>query len=76
MNTDTLDGFEIDGFEKHFNSVGRGKGIATYYRSGYALSMDINCAQYQMTKISTDCHDIINVYRSGGAVTDNFKKDL
>ena len=76
MNTDTLDGFEIDGFEKHFNSVGRGKGIATYYRSGYALSMDINCAQYQMTKISTDCHDIINVYRSGGAATDNFKRDL
>ena len=71
-----MDGFAIEGFQKHFNSVGRGKGIATYYRSCYELITEINQTQYQMTKIGNGNQDVINVYRSGGAASENFKMDL
>ena len=76
LNLDTVDGFAIEGFQKHFNSVGRGKGIATYYRSCYELITEINQTQYQMTKIGNGNQDVINVYRSGGAASENFKMDL
>ena len=52
--------------EKHLNSVGHGKGIATYFISCYSFTMDVKTENYQMTKITSVSQDIINVYRPAG----------
>ena len=38
--------------------------------------IDVQCEKYQMSKLSSDSQDIINIYRSEGAQSDDFKKDL
>ena len=76
LNPSDTDGFEIEGFVKHLNSVGCGKGIATYCKVHFTSCVDVKCDKYQMTKISSDSRDIINIYRSGGAPSENFKNDL
>ena len=65
-----------NGWKQHNNSVGRGKGISTLYNSLYTMKVDVSNPQYQMTKVSSSSMDIINVYRSEGAVTSSFLEDL
>ena len=76
LNVGMTEDFEMDGFTNHFNSTGRGKGIATFYKPCYNHVMDVSCEKYQMTKISSDSTDIINIYRSADASTEEFKKHL
>ena len=57
-------------------ALGGGKGIATFYRPCYKHIIDVCCEKYQMTKISSESTDIINVYRSEGAQSADFMKDL
>ena len=64
------------GWEQHNNSVGKGKGIATFYTENYKWVEDITEPLYQFTKLGSEQLDIINVYRSEGAETKNFLKDL
>ena len=59
--------FQINGFNTHFNSIRRGKGILTYFTEKYSLVEDIKENIYQITKISSIEQDIINVYRSSNA---------
>ena len=66
----------LDGWEQHVNSVGRGKGIITCYKTQYSWDRNITRAKYQLTKIISNSQDIINVYRSAGANDDNFIEDL
>ena len=42
---------EDKGFEQHNNSVGRGKGISTFYKSDYTVEKDVTKPNYQMTKL-------------------------
>ena len=66
---------EMDGFTAHFNSAGRGKGVATYYREAFTFAVDVCEPTYQMTKIQSPQLSIINVYRSSnGGIT--FMRDL
>ena len=60
----------------HFNSVGKGKGIATYYNSTYTVSKSVTSETYQMTRVSSEFEDIINVYRSECSRTSDFIKSL
>ena len=62
--------------KNHLNSGGLGKGITTYYCDSYVFKMDVTEDKYQMTKISSRTQDIINVYRSAGASSSLFVKDL
>ena len=55
---------EINGYQAHFNSVGNGKGVATYFREDYALIQDIKKPNYQMTMVASKVLNIINIYRS------------
>ena len=64
LKQDQEEGFNIKGMEKHLNSVGHGKGIASYFISCYSF---IKTEKYQLTKITKVSQDIINVYRSAGA---------
>ena len=68
--------YDIDGFKKHFNSVGRGKGIVTYFREKYSFEADIKNEEYQMTKVSSQTVDIINIYRSRNANSNQFLLDF
>ena len=74
-HTNTAD-FKIDGFDLHVNSVGRGRGIATYHKANYCFVEDTKRIDQQMTKISSESQDIINVYRSEGADSSLFIEDL
>ena len=65
-----------DGWKQQNNSVGRGKGIITCYKTEYTWDKDVTMANYQMTKLNSKTQDIINVYRSAGANNDNFIEDL
>ena len=75
LNTNKC-GLEIDGFQLHLNSAGRGKGVATYHKANYAFSQDVTRSNYQMTKISSNSQDIINVYRSTDAPSSQFIDDI
>ena len=68
--------FEVSGWKQHSNSAGRGKGIVTFFKSGFEVERDVTQSRYQMTKITSSSMDIINVYRSSGADTQTFLQDL
>ena len=76
MNDCLHERFEINGFQKHFTSVGHGKGIATYFREIFSFIEDVKNDSYQMTKISSESQDIINVYKSKGATSMDFIGDF
>ena len=64
------------GWKHHCNSVGKGKGIASFFKSNYEVVKDVSRPEYQMTKLESISLDIINVYRSKGASSVQFLKDL
>ena len=49
---------------KHFTSFGKGKGIGTYWKDGFAFQKEICQSNYQMMKITSPEIDVINVYKS------------
>ena len=58
---------EMHGYEFHLNSQGKGKGIATYHKLQKAeFQEDVKKPKFQLSKLSTQDFDIINVYRSSG----------
>ena len=63
-------------FQKHIYGFGRGTGIITYFRSNYSFQADVSDEKYQMTKISSEILDVINVYRSKGANSEKFLDDF
>ena len=73
---DFSDCFEIEGFEREINSVGRGKGIITFYKPVYTTSINVKSDKYQMTKMISETQDIIHIYRSIGASSAEFLNDL
>ena len=72
---DDISNFQIIGFKAHFNSVGKGKGISTYFTNKFSIEEDITESNYQITKIVSEEKDVINVYRSKNAPA-HFLEDL
>ena len=72
---DDISNLQIIGFNAHFNSVGAGKGITTYFNNKFSLEEDITESKYQITKIVSEEKDVINVYRSANAPA-HFLEDL
>ena len=68
--------FDIPGFDKHYNNGGRGKGIATFYRKKYQFIADIKQTLYQITKVSSESTDVLNVYQSAGASISSMINDI
>ena len=67
----------LPGYELHLNNMGEGKGIATYFNTEQAnISTEIKRPKVQMTKLSTQEIDVINVYRSNGADNKEMINDL
>ena len=69
--------YELDGYIGLFNCKGRGKGLATYVRAGkFEHDCDVKMPHFQITKLTTDTMDVINVYRSQEAVFMDVVKSL
>ena len=56
--------YELEGFEVHFNSTGRGKGLATFSKIETTNVMDYNEDKINITKLECDDLDLIAIYRS------------
>ena len=71
LKFDTIDeNLKFPGYELHLNSMGEGKGIATFFKSEEAIiSTDVKKPKMQMTKLKTLEIDIVSVYRSSGGDT-------
>ena len=56
---------EIKGYDLKANGVGRGKGIATYFRPDiFQHCADVKENNFQLTKLTSQSLDVISVYRS------------
>ena len=63
--SDDLEQFQIKGFDKHFNSKGKGKGIAVYFRKSLLQhEFDLKEKYLQISKFKSKLIDIIILYRS------------
>ena len=61
---------QIDEFSLSLNSVGRGKGLAVFFKdSKFQVAKVINCTDIQITKLEGDKLTIIALYRSHGNTT-------
>merc|ERR1712079_914922 len=58
------DAFQFENYVLSLNSRGRGRGIATYFKEPFIEIESINNSDCQITKISSEDIDIINLYRS------------
>ena len=67
--------YQIPNFNSHFNSQGRGKGLATFFPDVFTVEESVGDPQYQISMIVSSKMSIINVYRSEKA-SDNFLKEL
>ena len=69
---------EIQGYQAHFVNQGHGKGVVTYFKDNFKVTGTIKADTYQISKISSETLDVVNVYRNWNENTsqDSFLKDL
>ena len=67
--------YQINNFNIHFNSYGRGKGIVTYFPETFFVEGSVSDSTFQITKIVSTSMCVINVYRSDKA-GDMFLEEL
>ena len=70
------DHLKLPGYFLHLVSQGRGKGVATYHTKEFSISGEVNTDKYQISKVSCNEFDVLNVYRSLGANKADFFRDL
>ena len=56
--------YTLSNFNVCLNSQGRGKGLASYFDSSYDCAINICEKDVQITKVTSEKIDIVNVYRS------------
>ena len=59
--------YQLEGYQAHFTSPGRGKGIATYIKKGLRSIMGIDKfgePNFQLAKVDMKKMDVIGIYRS------------
>ena len=65
-----IEQYDLTEYESNLNSIGRGKGIATYYKNDYKHDKNINSEGISFTKLESDKLDVVAIYRSQeGSVT-------
>ena len=65
LDVDAENLFGLTGYQPHFLNIGKGKGIATYYKKGVVKhEQDLKENNMQITKFTCQDLDIINLYRS------------
>ena len=59
--------YQLEGYRGHFNCQGRGKGLVTYTRGEeWKAEADVKEPLLQISKVSSEKMDVINIYRSQG----------
>ena len=58
------DEYELPGYRSNFNSRGRGKGIASYFKDKFKHVVNINQEGFSLTKLESEKLDVIGIYRS------------
>ena len=71
-NTDDLN---LNGFSAYFTSIGGRRGIGTYFKNNINFTEEVKKFNYQMSKVSSEGMDVINVSRSENALC-SFVNDL
>ena len=71
-----ISAFEMEGYNLHLVSNGRGRGIATYFTNEFQVTGLTNKEHYQISKVSNGEYDVINVYCSQGHDKAEFLRDL
>ena len=67
---DEVDDLQIEGYSLHVNSVGCGKGLATYLRGEkFRHVLDVKEDELQISKYSSIALDLVSVYRSNHCQT-------
>ena len=57
--------YSLDGYTKHLNSQGRGKGLAIYIKKNkFKYVTEFKSPYMQITKVTSEKMDVISVYRS------------
>ena len=57
--------YNLDGYTKHLNSQGRGKGLAIYIKKNkFKYVTEFKSPYMQITKVTSEKMDVISVYRS------------
>ena len=56
--------YNIEQFNVDLISVGRGKGIATYYNHKFTHVKSVTAEGYSLTKMSSDKMDVFGIYKS------------
>ena len=60
---------QIKGYELHLNSIGRGSGLAAYFKKEkFVVQQDISDEDLQLTVIESEDFCIIGLYRSSGDI--------
>ena len=58
------DEYDLPDYQSNLNSIGRGKGIATYYKNDYKHDKNINSEGISFTKLESDKFDVVAIHRS------------
>ena len=68
---------EIPGYALHFNSQGRGKGLATYFKSSiFSHEIDVKQDDMQLSKFTSKNIDIISIYRSKQGTINKLNEEI
>ena len=59
-----VDEYHLQDFDTNFCSRGRGRGIASYYKTKFNHAVNINGAGFSISKVESNVLDIIGIYRS------------
>ena len=77
MSDSIVDSSKIPGYDVDVNSVGKGKGIMTYFKPTVGIpSAKVKKPKVQISQIDTEKVDVINIYRSQGADNSEIAVDL
>ena len=66
----------LDKYSSHFVNIGPGKGIATYYKSNFSHLTDIASLTIQISRITSEYIDSINVYRTQRGLPNELNENL
>jgi exonuclease III len=56
--------YDLPDYKSNLNSIGRGRGMASYYKQKYNHVRNLNFAGFSMSKLESDIVDVIGIYRS------------
>ena len=60
------DEYKLENFQCDLTSIGRGKGIATYYKTDFKVHDKVCSNECQFAILTSDKLSVINIYRSSG----------